>query len=336
MIEKERIIPRIILILQALLRRLPLNHPKLLLISEELGKRMAGFKGEKALDYTLSFLDPKKYYILHDLRLPCKDSFFQIDTLLITTKFILNIEVKYLAGTAYFDPIFNQLIQTKDGFESALPDPTIQIKRQESQLLKWLKENGLPSIPVFSCVVMGNDRTIIKTSPDNKTLQKIVIHRSSLLDKVRYIENSLRKEKAAPKEIKKIIRSLKRQHEEPDFSVLERFNITEGELLKGVICEECNYRPLARKHGKWFCMNCKNEKINAHIQALKDYELLIGPKINNAELRNFLKINSSHVAKRLLQSLNLPTTGTKKGTQYILLFDESPPRKHKQKNPPIT
>ncbi|MGM0854664.1 MAG: nuclease-related domain-containing protein [Bacillota bacterium] len=40
----------------------------------------------------LSFLDPKKYYILHDLRIPYKDSFFQIDTLLITTKFILNMK----------------------------------------------------------------------------------------------------------------------------------------------------------------------------------------------------------------------------------------------------
>ncbi|WP_044338229.1 nuclease-related domain-containing protein [Rossellomorea aquimaris] len=332
MIEKERIMPRIILILQALLRRLPLNHPKLHMISEELGKRMAGFRGEKALDYTLSFLDPKKYYILHDLRLPRnshKDSFFQIDTLLITSKFFLIIEVKFLAGTAFFDPNFNQLIQTKDGIESALPDPTLQIKRQESQLLKWLKENGLPSIPIFSCVVMSNDRTIIKTSPDNKTLQKIVIHRDSLLDKVKYIENSLQKETATPKEIKKIVRSLKRQHEEPDPSVLERFNITEGELLKGVICEDCNYRPLVRKHGKWFCMNCKSENINAHIQALKDYELLIGPKISNVKLRNFLKLNSPHVAKRLLQSLNLPTTGIKKGKQYILLFDESPPRKHK-------
>lgn len=228
MIEKKRIIPRIILILQALLRRLPLNHPKLPMISEELGKRTAGFKGETALDYTLSFLDPKKYYILHDLRIPYKDSFFQIDTLLISTKFILNIEVKYLAGTAYFDPIFNQLIQTKNGIESALPDPTIQIKRQESQLISWLSKHGSPNIPIYSCVVMSNDRTIIKTSPDNKTLNKIVIHRQSLLDKVKYIEDSMRKETATPKDVKKLIRTLKRHHEEPIPSVLERYNITNG------------------------------------------------------------------------------------------------------------
>ncbi|WGG45099.1 nuclease-related domain-containing protein [Rossellomorea sp. DA94] len=323
MIEKERIIPRNILILQALIRRLPLNHPKLYLIKDELGKRMAGFKGEKTLDYTLSLLDTKKYYILNDLRIPCKEGFFQIDTLLITTKVIINIEVKYLAGTAYFDPIFNQLIQTKDGNESALPDPTIQVKRQESKLLDWLKKNGFHNIPVYSFVVMSNDRTIIKTSPDNKILNKIVIHRQSLFDKIKYIEGFVRNESATIKDIKKLIRTLKRHHSEPVSTVLERYGIKERELLKGVICEVCNHRPLIRKHGKWFCMECNNENSHAHIQALKDYELLIRSTINNAELRTFLNVDSSHVAKRLLQTLNLPTTGIKKGTTYILSFNEN-------------
>ncbi|MGG1630381.1 nuclease-related domain-containing protein [Rossellomorea sp. NRS-1567] len=291
-------------------------------------------KGEKALDYTLSFLDPKKYYILHDLRIPYKDSFFQIDTLLITTKFILNIEIKYLAGTAYFDPIFNQLIQTKDGIESALPDPTIQIKRQESQLISWLSKQGFPNFPVYSCVVMSNDRNIIKTSPDNKTLNKIVIHRHSLMDKINEIENSVEKETTSTKVIKKIIRTLIRQHQEATPSIPERFNIEEKDLLKGVICEVCHHRPLVRKHGTWFCLKCESRNNDAHIQALKDYELLIGSTINNSELREYLVVDSPYVAKRLLQSLNLPTTGTKKGTQYILSSDESQTRKHKQKHPP--
>ncbi|MGD6848734.1 nuclease-related domain-containing protein [Rossellomorea aquimaris] len=334
MIEKERIIPRIILILQALLRRLPLNHPKLHMITEELGKRMAGFKGETALDYSLSFLDPKKYFILHDLRIPHKESFFQMDTLLFTSKFILIIEVKYLAGTAYFDPVFNQLIQIKDGNEQALPDPTLQIKRQESQLISWLSKHGFPNLPIYSCVVMSNDRTIIKTSPANKSLNKIVIHRHSLLNKVKYIEDSMRKETATPKDVKKIIRTLKRKHEESKPSILERFNIEDKDLLKGVICVACNHRPLVRKHGTWFCLKCDSRNNDAHIQALKDYELLIAPTINNSELREYLVVDSPYVAKRLLQSLNLPTTGTKKGTQYILSSDESPARKHKQKNPP--
>ncbi len=325
MIEKERVMPRMILMLQALLRRLPLNHPKKQLISDELGKRMAGYKGETALDYTLSFLDPRNHFILHDLRIPLKDSFFQIDTLLITRTFILIIEVKYLAGVVYFDPVFNQLIQTKDGSEFALPDPTLQIKRQESQLVKWLNKLGFPSIPIYSYVVMSNDRTIIKTSPDNKSLNKVVIHRHSLLDKINRLENACGGiENVSNKNIKKLIRTFKRQHQEANPSILERFNIMEKDLLKGVICEACNHLPLVRKHGTWVCLKCENKNRNGHIQAIKDYELLISPTITNTKLRKFLAIESPYVAKGLLQSLNLPTTGTKKGTTYTLTFIERP------------
>ncbi|WP_282138496.1 hypothetical protein [Rossellomorea aquimaris] len=144
----------------------------------------------------------------------------------------------------------------------------------------------------------------------------------------------MRKETATPKDVKKLIRTLKRKHEESKPSILERVNIEDKDLLKGVICVACNHRPLVRKHGTWFCLKCDSRNNDAHIQALKDYELLIAPTINNSELREYLVVDSPYVAKRLLQSLNLPTTGTKKGTQYILSSDESPARKHKQKNPP--
>jgi hypothetical protein len=323
MIEKERTIPRIILILQALLRRLSSQHSKRTVISEELGKRMAGFKGEEALDFTLSFLDPKKYSILNDLRIPYKTNFFQIDTLLITTKFILIIEVKYLSGTAFFDPIFNQLIQTKNGKELALPDPPLQVKRQKGQLEDWLIKNGFPNIPIYTYVVMSNDRMIIKTSPENKTLNRIVIHRHSLLNKIVEIEEAILKESTSQKDIKKLIRTFKKQHTEFNPSVKERYNISERDILKGVICECCNFRPLTRKHGTWICSKCDHKDRFSHIHALKDYKLLIGPTIKNAELRSFLEIHSSYVAKRLLQSLNLPTTGTKKGTTYILSFNKN-------------
>ncbi|TMU84445.1 NERD domain-containing protein [Bacillus sp. BHET2] len=330
MIEKERTIPRILLILQALLRRLPLNHPKIPQISEEIGKRMAGFKGEKSLDYPLSFLEPKKYFILHDLRIPYKDSFFQLDTLLISTKFILIIEVKYISGIAYFDPVFNQLIQTKAGTELALPDPTVQIKRQGAKLLNWLTKNGFFDIPLSSFVVMSNDRSIIKTTSENKTLNKIVIHRHNLLDKVRDYERLNRKESLSTKDLKKLIRTLKRHHTEARPSILERFSISEEDLLKGVICQMCNNRPLVRKHSTWVCIKCERKDKSAHIQALKDYELLIGPTITNNQLRKYLQIDSSHVAKRLLQSLNLSTTGTKKGTKYILSLNEKSKQKTHQ------
>ena len=69
MIVKERKVPLSILKLRALTHRIPQSHPKIPSIMNELKKREAGFKGESAIDFPLSFLEPKNYFIFHDLRL---------------------------------------------------------------------------------------------------------------------------------------------------------------------------------------------------------------------------------------------------------------------------
>jgi hypothetical protein len=57
LIVKPRTIPLRIKICEAILRRLPNNHPKQDFIKEDLAKRRAGYYGEQALDYHLEFLD---------------------------------------------------------------------------------------------------------------------------------------------------------------------------------------------------------------------------------------------------------------------------------------
>lgn len=104
MIVKKRKVPLAIRKLRALTYRLPPNHPKLPLIMNDLKKREAGYKGECSIDFPLSFLEPKSYFIFHDLRLQDQSRFFQLDTLLISKKFALIIEVKNMAGSLYFDP----------------------------------------------------------------------------------------------------------------------------------------------------------------------------------------------------------------------------------------
>lgn len=134
MIVKKRQLPLMILKLQSLLRRLPKNHPKIPYIEENLAKKMAGYRGEHSIDYPLSFLTFQNYFILHDLRLPHNDYFFQIDTLLISPKFILMLEVKNIAGKLFFDQEFHQLVRTLNDKEEVFPDPILQVKRHETQL----------------------------------------------------------------------------------------------------------------------------------------------------------------------------------------------------------
>jgi Nuclease-related domain len=137
-------------------------------IKGDLAKSLAGYRGENAIDYPLSSLPDKKYFIFHDLRLPYKNQFFQIDTLLASTKHFVILEVENIAGTVYFDSDFNQLIRSQDGREEAFADPITQINRQEQLLKSWLTDNKYPPIPITSLVVFSNPTTLIRTSQRNK------------------------------------------------------------------------------------------------------------------------------------------------------------------------
>jgi cytochrome c-type biogenesis protein CcmH/NrfG len=67
MIKKERDISMKILTLQALLRRLPKDHPRRPQIEKELARRMSGLRGEQSINYELSLLQVKNDYIFQDL-----------------------------------------------------------------------------------------------------------------------------------------------------------------------------------------------------------------------------------------------------------------------------
>lgn len=135
MIVKERKMPVHLLQLEALLRRLPAHHPKRNVVAENLAKFMAGYKGEQAIEYPLSFLSETKYSILHDIRLFDQKHYFQIDTIIVSSHFLLFLEIKNIVGTLIFDAKFNQLIRISDGtLEEGFPDPLLQVKRQEMQL----------------------------------------------------------------------------------------------------------------------------------------------------------------------------------------------------------
>lgn len=89
MTEKERKIPLRLRQVEALYNRLPKNHIKRSEIETERAIRRAGFRGEKNLDYHLSFLStPNDYTIFKDIRME-EHKTFQIDILLISPYFSL-------------------------------------------------------------------------------------------------------------------------------------------------------------------------------------------------------------------------------------------------------
>lgn len=306
--------------LEVFQRRLIQNHPKLLTITDELGGRLAGHHGEQSNDYFLKPFLSKGYTVLHDLRLAAHDSFFQIDTLLISARYILILEVKYITGTLHFDHL-NQVIRVRDdGSEEAFQNPIFQVKRQRSHLTDWLSRNRVPNLPMHSLVVMSNPRTIIKSLPSHKDLPQYITHSPYLQERIQVFDKMHSVEKLTKKEITKLSKLLVRQHTPDNPDLLKRYQIEEKDIIKGVYCTKCFYMPVVRKNNTWNCPKCSKKDRNLHLPSLEDYALLYGASITNKEFCDFLQIPSRHVAKRILSNMNLPHTGGWKGRTYTLPY----------------
>ncbi|MFK9091494.1 nuclease-related domain-containing protein [Bacillus salipaludis] len=108
MFAKECLLPLRIQKYEALDPRLIPNHPIRPTLLTEYNNWMAGYKGEKSLDFYLSMLPEEKYLIFHNIRLLLGRYFFQIDILLLCTAFGLVLEVKNRKGEYFFQKYLNQ------------------------------------------------------------------------------------------------------------------------------------------------------------------------------------------------------------------------------------
>ncbi|PFC86353.1 nuclease [Bacillus anthracis] len=314
MIVKERRMPIYLRQLEALLRRLPVHHPKRNIIAENIAKYKAGYKGERAVDYSLSFLPEQDYSILHDIRLFDQNHYFQIDTIIISPRFLLFLEIKNIVGTLLFDSTFNQLIRISEEKSEGFPDPILQMKRQELQLQKWLRLYGFSKFPIESFVVISTPRTVVKSSDDN--LSNKIIHSANLPHKIKWLE--IKYKKKTIYNINELIQRMMMEHSPLQQNVLEKYQMKKEELLKGVLCEKCTSIPMVKVKKGWYCSKCNTVSKDAHKCALQDYALLIETVATNSKLKEFLNIQSSSIMKRILQLLKIPYVGENKGRKYDL------------------
>lgn len=316
MIVKQRLIPDELIQLEVLLERLPDNHLKKEVVLDEFARRMAGYKGETSLTYPLSFLSTQDFIILHDLRLFDGTHHFQIDTIILTAKFILIIEAKNISGVLYFDTEFNQLIRRNDSGEESFPDPLLQVKRHKVQLKKWLARYHLSHLPIESLVVISNPRTIIQSSSDS--VHKRVIHSAQLPFQIETLQQKYNREHLQKEDAMQLANHFIENNYPREVDLLKKYGINYEELIKGVKCPQCTYFACERVYGKWVCRNCGAESKDAHVAALRDYAVLIGNEVKNGQVQEFLSLESRSTVNKLLSKLNLPSKGQRRWKVYSL------------------
>jgi hypothetical protein len=306
--------------LKALKRRMKPQHPARYLIEQDLNKRSAGYWGEMEVDKKLLRIDQEKYYIISDLRLPNGDgTYFQIDTLVLSTSFFLIIDSKNIAGTLYFDLINHQFYRIiSDGKTESFSDPVSQVRLHQQQLFQWLKRNKFPTSPIDFLVTLTNPHSIFKIlHPEHPYAPKICMI-AGLTWKIDDLANIYKKKIITANDVRKIGEALLKANTPPKPSeILHQYGISKNELLTGVHCPECEYLPLIYRVGKWGCPRCRKSFKDAHILAVEDYFLLIKPSITNSEFRKFLHMHSPDTATVILKQLDLQvSSGKTRGRTY--------------------
>jgi hypothetical protein len=187
----------------------------------------------------------------------------------------------------------------------------------------WLKRHHLKPIPIETILVLSNPSTRITDNSGHGEIKKKVIHAEYLSEKVKQLENLYTKQMISSRELQKISQLLVSEHSPLPINILIMNGIPVKDLIKGVQCPHCSSFALIRNKGTWLCPTCHKKSPNAHRQAIHDYLLLINPTITNKQCCEFLQLLSRHASKRLLTSMELPTTGSNTARKYHLPDDFS-------------
>lgn len=318
LIVKKRGKPLKLYALEALYRRLPNHHPVKEKVAIDLMKEKAGLLGEKEVEFALRFLHEKTYSIMHDVRLEDHHGAFQLDTLLLTTKFGLILEVKNWHGTVIFGENGQVTRIGDDGMEEGFSNPIAQAQLQQYRLQNWLQTRNISGFPIYYVVVISFPSTIVKAYSEQVPIPPTIIHANQLLQKTRQLEQLHQQKALTSSQLHLLSRQIIRAHTPVNVNVLEKYQINATELIRGVICPVCSHTPMMRDHHMWTCKTCHHQSRDAHLAAFNDYFLLINRYVTNQQMRTFLKIDSPHVMKYLLKKAQFNTHGKTKSRKYEL------------------
>lgn len=310
MILKQRSEPPEIRQLESLLQRVPSVHPLSTHWTEQLRRMTAGFHGELRVDslfYEIPIDCP--HYFIQDLFIQKPKSSHQIDTVLVTCRFLLLLEIKSISGELNFDPQLRQFSRTnRDGSVDGMRNPDDQLRRHEKWVQQFLESQKV-SLPVIGAIVFTYPSSIVQSRPKNR----IIIQSSGLpflVDQIlaKYPVEILTSRKTRQLAVKLLEMHSERALRDVDVAV---------ELRKGVLCGGCS-GVLYYDRRAWRCKSCSYKDPLAHLQTLIEYRLLVSKTISNRDFREFTGLDSVSTASKLLTKSNMEYIGSFKDRKYLI------------------
>lgn len=299
--------------LEALISRLPAQHPYQKFLETELHKVSAGKRGEEKLLKKLAEFNWKEsFLVVPDISMSRGNMKIQMDSLLLTDSQAIIIESKNINGKIHFDEATGEFYRyDKGGEKTVMDDPVIQLKRSMRFFNDWLKSRNLDLVVKGLVVFTANECEFI-SKPQNVPICKTYqLHE--------YLYSMLGAAPQAPsinpKKLKKLIDSQQAPYKR--IPLCDYYRIDPGSLRKGVQCLGCGSFGNGRmKKTGWCCNKCGYTDAEAIRSTLSEYFSLVSHTISNAELRNFFLLESRHAASRILVKYRMEMSGEKKVRKY--------------------
>ncbi|GEL78558.1 nuclease-related domain-containing protein [Tenuibacillus multivorans] len=309
-------IPINLLSLIAIYFRLPNNHEKSATINNEITNYYSGYKGELANDYFIQFIDRDDMLILHDLRLPFMKSFYQIDTLILTSYFFLIIEIKNLSNFIRFNHEKGDMYQQTDLEKRTFQDPILQADAQVHQFKSFLYQLGLTNVHVETLVSFVNQNATLAEERDPR-----IIYGYQLKQKFDELLNKYPGIKVNQQKLEFLSNTLIKKNRPLHSDMMKKQGIKAHDLTYGILCPTCLKLSSKRQQSKWICSFCRESVRSYFMRTFIEYALIFDNTITNKKARKMLGINSSDAMQKIFQRSRFDYFGEKGNRVYQLNFD---------------
>ena len=314
---RQRKKPYSLLCYEALFRRLKNKYRQSHAVHQDYANVLSGYLGERQVDYILSATPTYFSHAYQGLRLKNHQHYFQMDTVLLSNKFILIIEIKNWKGVLTYHSNLKNITQIYNNTEKSYRNPITQVEAHKLQLEYWLQQMlGIYGVPIETLVVISDSATILKNPQEDPQFYNTVIYADNLPSKLDELWKKYPKSSLTNSQLREIHSHFLKYNDDYQPDLIRLYNLDKSHLIHGIECAKCGQYPMSRVHGKWYCIHCSFTDKLAHERVILDYFLLFKPTITNKDCREFLQIESPKVAYSLLQSMKLNKSGEHRGREY--------------------
>lgn len=301
--------------LKLLISRLPADHQSQSYLQNELHRTASGIRGELRIEARFNeFHLDEDFRVMWNVQLQLGNWPVQMDGLLLTERCAIVIESKNISGKIHFDEKTGEFYRfDDDAVKTVMEDPQIQLRKNIRFLSIWFKKHKL-HLPIHGLIVFTAKKCEFITKPSRTPICKTYQMPEMLLK----IWQASPPQASAIKltKIKKTLQT--NQSSYKTIPLCKKYFIDTADLKLGVYCRSCQLHTMQRCKRSWQCMRCGERDKDAHHLAVREYFTFVGSVLTNQEFRRFCGIDSTFVASRLLNQMDLVVKGELKMRTYEL------------------